>query len=72
MSGYLIYKCRKCGGINKNIHVPDVINALTCITADLPLPKNWGAIIPKMTDIHCCSENELGVADLIGTEADKK
>ena len=72
MSGFLIYKCRKCGKTYSKIHVPDVVNALVCISADLPLPKNWGAIIPKMIDIHCCPTNELGVADLIGTEEDKK
>ena len=69
-SGYLIYKCRRCGELNKNCHVPDgTITLLSIMTKDLHL-KDGSTYNPLKIEIHNCTDGNLGIADLIGFEYD--
>lgn len=70
-SGVLVYKCRSCAKLNKNMHVPDGITAMCRIPNNIPLPEKWGAFKPTMTDVCNCNGNDMGISDLIGFEKDK-
>ena len=70
-SGLLVYKCRRCGELNKRTHTPHCLMSLTFITGGLQQPKEWGPIEPKMTSFHVCDDKQLGVTDLIGAEMDE-
>lgn len=70
-SGFLVYKCRKCGKEIKSVHVPDGAIALSVIMFDNPTPKSWGVMVAGKTDVHSCGDGSLGVGDLIGFEKDK-
>ena len=67
--GFLVYKCRRCGKIVKETHVPDVMMAVTVIVCGTKLPKSWGAATPRLTECHICEDKQMGV-DLIGGEED--
>lgn len=41
-SGFLIYKCRRCGKIGKFFDAPDGMITLYSLMIDKPLPKEWG------------------------------
>lgn len=69
--GVLVYKCRRCGELNKNTHTPHCLMSLTLITGGIPQPKEWGAIVPKIVSFHVCDDKNLGVTDLIGAEMDE-
>jgi hypothetical protein len=71
-SGFLVYKCRKCGRLNKDTHVPNGTIALSCIVCDFDFPKDWGALKPGMTGVCNCSNGDLGITDLIGFEPEKE
>lgn len=68
----MLYKCRRCGEITKNTHVPNANIALTCMIHDFKEPKCWFGAMPKLLDIHGCKDGNLGIADLIGCETDKE
>ncbi|CAH8247374.1 hypothetical protein WJ0W_004608 [Paenibacillus melissococcoides] len=71
-SGFLLYKCRQCGAVEKNVHVPDVMIAFVNITMGEPLPKEWGGSV-GLIGMHSCSDGRIGVTDLIGaTESGRK
>lgn len=65
-SGCLIYKCRLCGELQSNIHVPDVDMSIISVMNGykLPLP------IISPTDLHLCSDGKIGVCDLVGGKYD--
>jgi len=65
-SGVLQYKCRRCGKISENLHVPSVSMAVSCIVSNIPIPKAWGSIQIGMYDMHYCEDGGIGVCDLIG------
>ena len=69
--GTLIYRCRLCGELEKSDHAPCGNTALICAVLDIPIPKDWGPMIPKMLGIHACTNGCLGVTDLIGVELDE-
>lgn len=69
--GRLVYKCRRCGKLNKNTQVPDGLYALNSILNKIPLPEEWGGFILTETDICSCDDGNLGISDLIGFEKDK-
>ena len=71
-SGVLIYKCRMCGNLVKDTMVPDVDMAIMCILYDIPKPKEWKGVLPKMTSIHACDKDNTGVTDFVGGEKDKE
>jgi hypothetical protein len=66
----LIYKCRKCGKEYSNTHAPNISWAVSSIAFKFPLPKEWGAIKADLLDVHCCSDGEYGISDLIGGKED--
>lgn len=69
--GFLVYKCRKCGNIVKNTHVPDVDTAIILIVSGNTLPEKWGGTA-RIIDIHSCEDGSIGVSDLIGGEPTNK
>ena len=75
--GNLQYKCRNCGKVCSDIHVPDVMLALICITRGENLPSSWGGGFVGMTELHRCQSHgyttpdSIGIADLIGGEKDR-
>lgn len=68
--GVLVYRCRKCGKLDKSTHAPDVNMAVILIAQGAKLPSEWGGFQPKMIGIHACKDNEAGITDLIGGEED--
>lgn len=71
-TGWLLYKCKLCGRVEKSLHVPDVAIILGCILRGEPLPKSWIASnIVKRTSLHHCEEGRTGIMDLIGGTIDK-
>jgi|CXWL01.1.fsa_nt_gi hypothetical protein len=69
--GWLLYKCRLCGSVNREVHVPGLVIALSCILNNYPLPKDWaGGDQIHSTSIHHCADNKLGVSDIVGGERD--
>jgi hypothetical protein len=69
-SGVLLYKCRRCGKINKDTHTPDGIITIAYVMNDIPLPKEWGVQICGKTGMCNCGNENIGVSDLIGFERD--
>jgi len=67
-SGFLVYKCRRCNELAKDLHVPDIQMALICAQIGEDTDKYWsGGTNIMMTKIHFCGDG-YGVADLIGGE----
>lgn len=69
--GTLIYKCRRCGKRYGNTHVPDALEAITSINVEGHTPNEWGPMSMSLTDVHACDDNNYGIADFIGAEADE-
>lgn len=69
--GFLEYKCRRCGKVVKNVHVPDALIALCNLEVEGVTPKIWGMQM-RMTEIHHCADGNLGMSDLIGAVFDQK
>lgn len=69
--GVLVYKCRRCGELNKQTHTPNCLWSLAYMIGGLPQPKNWGPIEPTMISFHTCDDKHLGITDLIGAEMDE-
>lgn len=69
--GYLLYKCRLCGQVEKNPHAPDCITALMVCMGIVEIPSSWFGPKPAMIDIHHCDTGRTGIADLIGFERDE-
>jgi len=77
--GWLVYKCRKCGKLDRSAHVPDVRRALVSIGVDGRTPREWGNW-SGLTGMHYCTEAVgsiksgqgamIGVSDLISAEED--
>lgn len=68
--GVLVYRCRRCGGENRVLHVPDVGRAVREILVNGTSPHEWG-ILGRGTCGHTCPDGAVGVCDLIGGEPDK-
>ena len=69
--GNLVYKCRRCGKLIKNTHVPDCLSAITCMVVNGETPNSWIGPSAKMTGTHVCDDDNYGITDLIGAEEDK-
>lgn len=67
--GFLLYKCRICGGIEKKTHAPDGLIALIHLINGDKLP--WEGVQPYMLTLHTCNKKSTGIADLIGVEYDE-
>lgn len=70
-SGFLIYKCKRCGELVKDTHAPNGTITLSCIITNSRLPSEWMGTTPLKEDIHNCKDGNLGVSELIGFEYDK-
>ena len=70
--GDLIYKCRHCGKIIRDTHVPDLQLAMIAMTshAEHFWMKDWGTPM-HITEVHYCDLKNIGVTDLIGGEYDE-
>lgn len=68
--GTIIYKCRRCGDLEKSTHVPNIDKAVILMIKGIEMPKDWGPLSPKMISIHSCADGNIGVCDLIGGERD--
>lgn len=68
--GRLLYKCRLCGEIVDNIHVPDVSLAVVLLEVRGNLyDMDWGGTATTTTT-HRCKNGDIGIADLIGGRED--
>jgi hypothetical protein len=63
------YRCRACGEVYADCHVPDISLAMIGILFDGHTPKKWGATHGLIT-VHACDEANMGIADLIGGRRD--
>ena len=73
-SGFLLYKCRRCGEIEKNPHSPDTFISLEVARGVLDKePKEWFGMGMScgMIGLHTCKDGNMGIHDLIGAELDK-
>jgi hypothetical protein len=71
--GFLQYKCRRCGEIVQDTHVPDLQAALLYILNDWDMKiMGWTGVPANKTDTHRCKKDEWGVIDLIGGVEDKE
>lgn len=66
--GFLVYKCRMCGGLDKSTHVPDGASAALAIVVGIKSIQNWGH---SMVQTHRCKDGNIGVTDFIGVELDE-
>lgn len=66
--GLLVYKCRRCGELNKSMHSPEVDTTVIAALAGISCPPNSFVIEPTST--HTCKDGSIGVTDLIGGEFD--
>lgn len=60
----MVYKCRRCGGLVRNTHVPDIMFGVISGVTDSAMP--WGKV--HMLSSHICPDDAHGVTDLIGGE----
>lgn len=63
-SGFLIYKCRKCNELTKNVHVPNGLMQVCDAVSN--------ADSLKLLNVHSCKNGNLGISDLIGFEEDNE
>ena len=68
--GILLYKCRRCGKVSKNTHVPGVLVVLMHLLYDTPMPNEWYGVPVYKEEICLCDDKNIGVADIIGAEHD--
>lgn len=71
-SGVLIYKCRRCGKISRNTHIPNGIMGLSYALVGIKSKTTEGYELIGMNNICNCDDGNLGISDLIGFEKDKK
>ncbi len=63
--GLMVYKCRRCGGLDMSSHVPDIMFGV--ISATTGTSMAWGSV--SLLTTHSCPDGGFGVADLTGGEA---
>lgn len=68
-----LYKCRRCGGIERNPHTGSSDGSTTQFTLDLinamdDTPQKGRTQAPRSWSLHSCAPNACGVADLVGYE----
>lgn len=61
-SGFLVYKCRKCGKLLKHIHVPNGMKQV----CDAVSKKDSTSLL----SVCNCKGGDFGIADLIGFKED--
>lgn len=70
--GDLFYKCRMCGEVFSNVHVPDAVGAMNYILFGIPVenPREMLPPILAKYDIHFHKKGDFGVADFVGIKED--
>lgn len=66
---YLIFKCRNCGGLVKQVHVSNWMDVFVHIERMGHFSSQFGSVYPL--DYHHCGNGVIGVTDLIAFEEDK-
>jgi hypothetical protein len=62
------YKCRRCGEVYSDTESGwDELNVHSILTNSIYRAGNIGKRV-AMTDVHKCSKDAMGIADLIGVE----
>jgi len=73
--GTLDYKCRRCGKVFSNTHVPDTTTAIICFISDAFMPSAWTGEPANLkidgVETHCCEDGVFGIGDFIGATDDK-
>jgi len=70
--GFIEYKCRRCGEIDRSTHVPGLLTVLLGVMNDYNIiPKEWFGTPVTQTGIHHCKDGGAGVTDLIGGVPDE-
>jgi hypothetical protein len=65
--GTLLYKCRRCGDIDRSLHSPNITMSVIIAMARIKDPTREPV---KEWITHICPDGSLGVCDLIGAELD--
>ncbi|AYK08869.1 hypothetical protein [Brevibacillus laterosporus] len=67
--GLLEYKCRRCGQVKADIHVPNGLEAFLSISKNGATPKEWGQCA-HWYGTHMCDDKHLSITDFIGIKYD--
>ncbi len=67
--GRLLYKCRRCDGIDDGTHSPDVMLRISEMRL-YGTVRTIEGISTSLLGFHCCDDGHFGVTDLIGAELD--
>lgn len=62
--GYLYYKCRRCGLIVANTHVPNSMHTFVMLQMKGEYHDQGGSVY--LIDFHICEDKVRGVTDLVG------
>jgi len=72
--GWLLYRCRNCGALFGDIHIPDITKALLEVVYDQNMGLSWvglGGIRPLKEYCHVhCKYGDNSIADCIGVISD--
>ena len=70
--GVLQYKCRRCGKVSANTHIPkgSATIILTCVLNNYEILEKIRGVPASQYSICNCNDGNLGVSDLIGLEFD--
>jgi len=66
--GIILYRCRRCGSLDRTMSSPDVTQTLISVIHGTPDPNASGIIRAALMSIHSCSDGGLGVTDIAGAE----
>jgi hypothetical protein len=70
--GEVVYRCRLCGGENRNTHVPCSLWAAMAMTVGGALrsfePK--GSMGVPVFETHRCPDGSIGIAEIVGFTVD--
>ncbi len=67
MSGDLIYRCRRCGKLDRNTRVSDAWKTVSMAAHPEVFVQGFSKEPPtSLTSLHRCEHGEIGVCDLIG------
>lgn len=65
--GNLVYKCRRCGELDRPLFAPDIFYAVSDAMYGTQMTEG---IRPTLLTVHQCADGHIGITDLIGGEYD--
>jgi hypothetical protein len=71
MKGFIEFKCKRCGQIEKNLWTPDIELTLCHIMYGTPLPPQWIGTPVSRFSLHCCPDGGIGVSEVLGGNEEK-